>query len=89
MKATHVVEDVANVWERGGLPHRLEDSRIVIALLDRVIRMKENQKKIELFQLFDVFCCLHNDKKECDCKSECQVQDNNFFFIKFRAAQGL
>ena len=42
VKAKHVVEDVANVWERGGLPHRLEDSRIVIALLDRVIRMKEN-----------------------------------------------
>ena len=44
VKATHVVEDVENVWERGGLPHRLEDSRIVIALLDRVFRMKENQK---------------------------------------------
>jgi hypothetical protein len=45
VKAKHVVEVVANVWERGGLPHRLEDSKIVIALLDRVIRMKENQKK--------------------------------------------
>ena len=45
VKAKHVVEDVANVWERGELPHRMEDSRIVIALLDRVIRMKENQKK--------------------------------------------
>ena len=45
VKATHVVEDVANVWERGELPHRMEDSRIVIALLDRVIMMKENHPK--------------------------------------------
>ena len=45
VKATHVVEEVANVWERGGLPHRLKDSRIVIALLDSVIRMKETPKK--------------------------------------------
>ena len=45
MKAKHVVEDAANVWERGRLPHGLEGCRIVISLLDRVIRMKENQKK--------------------------------------------
>ena len=70
VKAKHVVEDVANGWERGGLPQRLEDSKIVIALLDRVIRMKENQKN-ELCQLFDVSCCLHDDKKECDSKPEC------------------
>ena len=43
LKDKHVNKDVANVWERGELPHRLEDSRIVIALLDRVIGMKENQ----------------------------------------------
>ena len=45
LKDKHVNKDVANVWERGELPHRLEDSRIVIALLDWVIRMKENQQK--------------------------------------------
>lgn len=42
VKAKHVVEDVANVWERAELPHILEDSRIVIALLDKVITMKNN-----------------------------------------------
>ena len=40
-----VAEDVAHVWERGGLPHRQADSRIVIAVLDRAIRIKENQKE--------------------------------------------
>ena len=45
VKAKHVVEDVTNVWKRGGLPHRLEDSKIVIALVDRVIRMKETPPK--------------------------------------------
>ena len=40
LKAKLVAEDVAKLWERGGLPHRLDDSRIVIALLDRIIRMK-------------------------------------------------
>ena len=48
-----VAEDVAHVWERGGLPHRQADSRIVIAVLDRAIRIKENKTK-NLFQLFDV-----------------------------------
>ena len=42
VKAKHVAEDVAHVWERGGLPHRQADSRIVIAVLDRAIRIKEN-----------------------------------------------
>ena len=37
-----VAEDVAHVWERGGLPHRQADSRIVIAVLDRAIRIKES-----------------------------------------------
>ena len=82
VKAKHEVEDVANVWERGELPHRLEDSRIVIALLDRVIRMKENPPKNELCQLFDVSCCLHDDKEECDCKSECQVPYNKKKFFQ-------
>ena len=40
-----VAEDVAHVWERGGLPHRQADSRIVIAVLDRAIRIKENKTK--------------------------------------------
>ena len=70
-----VAEDVAHVWERGGLPHRQADSRIVIAVLDRAIRIKENKTK-NLFQLFDVSCCLHDDKEECECKSECQVPYN-------------
>ena len=45
VKAKHVAEDVAHVWERGGLPHRQADSRIVIAVLDRAIRIKENKTK--------------------------------------------
>ena len=45
VKAKHEVEDVANLWERGELPHRMEDSRIVIALLDRVIKMLRKPKK--------------------------------------------
>ena len=44
VKVKHVAEDVAHVWERGGLPHRQADSRIVIAVLDRAIRIKEKKK---------------------------------------------
>ena len=79
VKAKHVAEDVAHVWERGGLPHRQADSRIVIAVLNRAIRIKETKKK--LFQLFDVSCCLHNDKEECDCKPECQVTYSKKFNV--------
>ena len=41
VKAKHIAEDMAHVWERGGLPHRQADRRIVIAVLDRAIRIKK------------------------------------------------
>ena len=71
VKAKHIAEDMAHVWERGGLPHRQAYRGIVIAVLDRAIRIKK-----KLFQSFDVSCCLQNDKEECDCEPECQVTDS-------------
>ena len=45
VKAKHVAADVAHVWEGGELPHRQADSRKVIAVLDRAIRIKEKKRK--------------------------------------------
>ena len=79
-----VAKDVAALWDKTGIPHKLSDSNEGVRMIMSVINKCKDMNKIPLERrkpgfgqdldiLYDVAKCPHPNESSCDCTSENQV----------------
>ena len=89
-KARCLAGEVAAVWEKAFLPHRLvgrQGEKLVLGLFDKVRghqklsgRARE-ESLAELETLFDVCTCPHNVREDCGCEPHLKVPESKHNFL--------
>ena len=90
-KAKCLAVEVASLWERAFLPHRLvgrQGEKLVLGLFDKVRasqKLKGECKEVamrELDKLFDVCTCPHTVRDNCGCEPHLKVPDGKHDFLQ-------
>ena len=90
-KASCLASEVAEIWDRSFLRHKLGGRRgekLVLGLLDRVRAIQKLKGDLKeqglkgLEKLFDVCTCPHALQDECDCEPQFKVPESKFDFLQ-------